>query len=95
MKGIMEKRASNEGRGIVEAEGGEEREHTHPIRTQELRDCNHQTLFTLSLEEAKKPVTSKTQQQHKWDILSMEDTLTCTLTTFSQVFGRQGQLMQA
>ncbi len=25
----------------------------------------------------------------------MEDTLTCTPTTFSQVFGRQGQLMQA
>lgn len=26
---------------------------------------------------------------------AMEDTLTCSHATFSQVFGRQGQLMQA
>ncbi|KAK1799651.1 hypothetical protein P4O66_006191, partial [Electrophorus voltai] len=30
-----------------------------------------------------------------WDSPAMEDTLTCSPATFSQVFGRQGQLMQA
>ncbi len=40
-------------------------------------------------------VIQRLARQAKWDILTMEDTLTCTPTTFSQVFGRQGQLMQA